>query len=87
MSTDIKFSKAQLSKIIQSEGPFGSWLSNLGEKALTNVAIPLAIDNLPGFVINVASNAINKSERKIGRKGALRAGNGITLFISNEINL
>ena len=32
MSTDIKLSKAQISKIIQSGGPFGSWLSNLGKK-------------------------------------------------------
>ena len=42
MATDIKFSKSQISKIIQSGGSFGSWLANLGEKALTNVAVPLA---------------------------------------------
>ena len=42
MSTDIKLSKAQISKIIQSGGSFGSWLANLGKKALANVAIPLA---------------------------------------------
>ena len=46
MSTDIKLRKAQISKIIQSSGSFGSWLANLGKKALTNVAIPLARDNL-----------------------------------------
>ena len=34
--------------IIQSGGSFGSWLANLGKKAPTNVAIPLARDNLPG---------------------------------------
>ena len=28
MATDIKFSKAQISKIIQSSGSFGSWLTN-----------------------------------------------------------
>ena len=49
MSTDIKLIKAQISKIVQSGGSFGSWLGNLGKKALTNVAIPLARDNLPGF--------------------------------------
>ena len=43
MSTDIKLSKAQISKIIQSGGSFGSWLANLGKKALTNVAIPQKI--------------------------------------------
>ena len=32
--TDIKLSKAQISKIIQSGGSFGSWLGNLGKKAL-----------------------------------------------------
>ena len=32
MSTDIKFSKAQISKIIQSCGSPGSWLCNLGKK-------------------------------------------------------
>ena len=42
MSTDIKFSKAQISKIIQSGGSFESWLDNLGRKALTNIAISLA---------------------------------------------
>ena len=38
MSTDIKLSKAQISKTIQSGGSFGSWLGNLGKKALTNIA-------------------------------------------------
>ena len=45
MSTDTKLSKAQLSKIIQSGGSFGSWLANLGKKTLTNIAIPLSWDN------------------------------------------
>ena len=40
MSTDIKLSKAQVSKLIQSGGFFGSWLGNLGKKAVTNIAIP-----------------------------------------------
>ena len=48
MSTDIKLSKTQISKIIQSGVFFGSWLSNLGKKALTNIAISLIRDNLPG---------------------------------------
>ena len=78
MSTGIKLSKAQISKILQSGGSFGSWLANLGKKALLNVAISLARDNLPGLVRNLASNAINNFERKISRKGALRAGKGFT---------
>ena len=52
MSTDIKLSKTQISKIFQSGGFFGSWLANLGKRAPTNVAIPLARDNLPGLRSN-----------------------------------
>ena len=84
MPTDIKLSKAQISKIIQSGGYFGSWLANLGKEAQANIAILLERDNLPGLVSNLASNAINKFERKIREKGAVRAGKGFTLFISNE---
>ena len=32
MSTDIKLSKTQISKIIQSDESCGSWLANLGKK-------------------------------------------------------
>ena len=45
----------------------------LGKKALANIAILLARDNLPGLVSNLNSNAINKFERKISGKGAVRA--------------
>ena len=60
--------------IIQSGGSFGSWLANLGKKALTSVAIPLARDNCPGLVSNLASNVLNKFERKKSGKGAVREG-------------
>ena len=43
MSTDIKLSNVQISKIIQSSWSFGSSLSNLGKKALTNIAISFEI--------------------------------------------
>ena len=69
MPIDIKLSKAQISKIIQSGGSFGSWLGNLGKKSLRNVAIPLARDNLPELVNILASNATNKFKRKISGKG------------------
>ena len=84
MSTDAKLSKAQISKIIQSGGPFGSRLANLGKKPLTNVAISSVRDNLPGLVSNLTSNVINKFERKISGKGAVRAGKRSTLFMSDE---
>ena len=68
MLTDIKLSQAKISKISQSGGSFSSWLDNLGKKALTNIAVLLARDNLPGLVSNLTSNAINKFERKIVEK-------------------
>ena len=84
MSTDVKLSKAQISKIIQSGGSFVSWLGNLSQKALTNIAITLARDNLPGLVSNLTLNATNKFKRKISGRGAVRVGRRFSLFISNE---
>ena len=52
MSTDTKLSKAQIFKKLKSSESFGSWLCNLGKISLTNIAIPLAKDNLPQLVIN-----------------------------------
>ena len=74
-----------MSKIIQSGWFFGFWLANLGKKALTSVAISLTRDNsLSGLVSNLASNSINKFERKISGKVAGRAGTGFTFLILNE---
>ena len=86
MSTDIKHSKAQISKIIQSGGSFDFWLANIDKKTHANVAIPLARDNLEIIYLesNSASNAINKLERKIIGNGAVRAEEGFNLFFSNE---
>ena len=58
MSTDIEFSKVQISRIIQSAGSIGSWLGNLVKKAQTNITISWARDNLPGLVSNLTWNAI-----------------------------
>ena len=52
MSTDTKLSKAQIFKKLKSGESFGSWLCNLGKVPLTNIAIPLAKNNLPQLVIN-----------------------------------
>ena len=84
MSTDIKLSKAQISKITQSGGSIGYWLGNLEKQALANIVIPLARDNLPELVSNLTLNAINKFERNISRKRAVIARKGFTLFILNE---
>ena len=36
------------------------------------------------MISNLTSSAINKFDRKISRNGAVRAGKGFILFISNE---
>ena len=64
MSTDIKLSKTQISKIIQSGGSFGSWLGNLGKKALASIVIPLGGDKLPGSVSNLTTTVVNKFMEK-----------------------
>ena len=64
MSTDIKLSKTQISKVIQSGGLLRNILGNLGKKVITDLAIPLARKNLPGLVSNLVSNAINRFEKK-----------------------
>ena len=87
MSKDIKLSKAQLSKLIQS-GRFlrktlGNVIGNLGKKALIELAVPLAKNGLSKLVTK-ATSVLDKFERKISGKGAVRAGKGFTLFISNK---
>ena len=64
MSTDKKLSKAQISKIIQSGGSFGSSLGDLGKKPVTNIAIHLARDNIPRLVSNLTQE-INLSRKRI----------------------
>ena len=61
MSTDIKLSKAQISKIVQS-GVFlcktlGNMMNKLGEKVLLYFAVPLAKDVLPKLA-NKATSSI-----------------------------
>ena len=56
----------------------------MGRKALTNIAIPLARDNLSGLASNLNLSPINKFDRKISGKGAVRPGKAFTLFMSNE---
>ena len=58
MSTDLKLSKAQISKIIQSGGFLGSLLSKLAGP-LMKVAIPLAKNVLALLGITAAASAID----------------------------
>ena len=67
--THLKLIKGKISKIIQSVGSFGSCLGNLGKKALTNIAIPLAIDNLPviSYKISETNSSFRVKERTRGK--------------------
>ena len=58
MSTDIKFSKAQITKIIQPGWFLGSLLSKLAGP-LRKVALPLAKNVLAPLEITAAASAIN----------------------------
>ena len=79
MSVDIKFSKAQISKIIQSGGFLGSLLSKLAGP-LMKVAIPLAKNVVAPLGITTDASAIDagKQKQKIHGSGTT------TLLISNE---
>ena len=78
MSTDIKLSKAQISKIIQSGGFLGLLLSKLAGP-LMKVAIPLAKNVFAPLGITAAVSAIDAGiQKKIHGSGTT------TLIISNE---
>ena len=78
MSTDMKLSKAQISKIIQSGEFLGSLLSKLAGP-LMKVAIPLAKNVLAPLGITAAASAIDAGiQKKIHGSGTT------TLIISNE---
>ena len=78
MSTDLKLSRAQISKIIQSRGFLGSLLSKLAGQ-LMKVAIPLAKNVLAPLGITAAASAINAGIQK-----KLHSSGTATLIISNE---
>ena len=78
MSADIKLSKAQINKIIQSGGFLGSVLSKL-VGPLMKVAVPLAKNVLAPLGITAAASALDAGiQKKIHGSGTT------TLIISNE---
>ena len=81
MSTDLKLSKAQISKIIQSGGFLGSLLSKLAGP-LMKVAIPLAKNILAPLGITTAASAIEAGTQK-QIHGSSRPSS-TTLIISNK---
>ena len=76
MSTDLKLSKAQISKIIQSGEFLGSLVSKL---ALIKVAAPLAKNILTPLEITAAASAIDAEIRR-----RIHGSGTTTLIISNE---
>ena len=64
MSTDLKLSKTQISKIIQSGGFLGSLLSKLAGP-LMKVAIPIAKNVLVSLGITAAASTIDAGIQKI----------------------
>ena len=82
MSTDIKLSEAQLSKIISSGGFLDFWPDKLSKKVITTLAITFAKNSLPILVRNMVSNAgsngMNKFERIINGNGVVGSGKGLT---------
>ena len=64
MSTDLKLSKAHISKIIQSGGYLGSLLSKLAGP-LMKLAIPLAKNILAPLGITAATSAIDAGIQNI----------------------
>ena len=81
MSTDLKLSKAQISKIIQSGGFLGSLLSKLAGP-LMKVAIPLAKNVLAPLGITAAASAIDAGiQKEIYGSGR---PSSTTLIISNK---
>ena len=82
MSTDLKFSKAQVFKIIQSGGFLGSLLRKLAGP-LMKVAISLAKNVLAQLGITAAASAIDAGIQK--KKAPQKHGSGTTtLIISNK---
>ena len=78
MSTDLKLSKAQVSKIIQSGGFLGSLLSEIADPLL-KIAIPLAKNVLVPLGITAAASAIGAGIQK-----KIHGSGDTTLINSNE---
>ena len=64
MSTDVRLSKAQIPKIIQSTGFVGKTLGNLGKKVLLDLAALLAKDLLPKLAYKAASSVLDKFDKR-----------------------
>ena len=80
MSTDIKFSKAQISKLIQSGGFLGSLSSKLAGPLMKGT-LPLTKNILAPLEITAAASAID-----VGIKKKIHVSGTTLLIISNQKN-
>ena len=85
MSTDIQFSKAQISKMIQSGGFLGSLLSKLAGP-LMKVAVPLVKNILASLGITVAASAVYAGIQKKNIKKKHGSGTTTLTFSNEEMN-
>ena len=71
-----------MSKIIQLSQFLGKTLSNTignsSKKALLDLAVPLAKDISSKLEIKATASVLDNFERKVNRRGAVRAGKGFT---------
>ena len=81
MSTDIKLSKTQISKVIQSGGFLGSLFSKLADQ-LMKVAVPLAKHILASLGTTAAASAIDA----VIQKKIHASGRTILIIPNKEMN-
>ena len=72
------------SNIIQSDWFLSNMIENLGKKTLLNLVVLLPKDVSPKLVTKAILSAIDKFERTINGRGAVRAEKVLPLFISNK---
>ena len=82
-ATDIKLSKAQIKKLIQSGGFLGNLLSKLAGP-LMKVALPLAKNVLAPLGLTAAISAIDGSIKKKIHGSEVTKGAGVKLIIEQE---
>ena len=85
----IPFATNLFSKIIESGRFLGKTLGNVignldKKKPLKDLAVPFAKDALPNLATKATSSMLDKFERKISGKGAVRAGKWFAPLISYE---
>ena len=83
LATDIKLSKAQIKKLIQSGGFLGKLLSKLADP-LMKIAMPLAKNVLAPSGLTAAMSAIGGSIQKKNYGSGATKGAGVKLIIEQE---